>query len=194
MSSYEMVVVGTSLGGVCALQTLLGGLSVDFPLPVIIVQHRSAESDDQLMRTLLQDATAIPVLVPEDKEAILPGRIYVAPAGYHLLVEKGAFALSTAPPVVCARPSIDVLFESAADAYRDGVIGIILTGANKDGAAGAAAVKQRGGLLVVQEPGTSESAVLPKATISATPVDRILPVAEIPAFLTEALRLGGHVS
>ncbi len=110
-----IVVIGASLGGLHAVETLLRSLPADFPRPVAIVQHREAGSDDRL-GDLLQSHTALPVGEAEDKETIVPGRVYLAPADYHLLIENGDFALSTEPPVWCARPSIDVLFESAAEA------------------------------------------------------------------------------
>jgi two-component system chemotaxis response regulator CheB len=179
---YELIVIGASLGGLEALTTLLSGLPEDFPLPVVIVQHRAAESDDPL-RELLQQRCAVPVSEGEDKETTLPGRVYLAPADYHLLVENGNFALSTEAPVLYARPSIDVLFESAADAYGEKVIGVILTGASAGGARGVSTIKKRGGMIVVQDPATAESPVMPDAAIAAADVDRILPIAEIAPFL-----------
>ncbi len=116
---YEIVVVGTSLGGLKALQALLAGLPKDFPLPVVIVQHRGKDSGDPLV-ALLQSATPLLVREAEDKQPMAPGVVYLAPADYHLLVEAGGFMLSTDAPVVFARPSVDVLFESAADAYGPG--------------------------------------------------------------------------
>jgi two-component system, chemotaxis family, protein-glutamate methylesterase/glutaminase len=153
---------------------------------VAIGQHRHEDADDALCAAL-QRHSALPLREAEDKEAILPGRVYVAPAGYHLLVEEGRFALSTEAPVSYARPCIDVLFESAADVYAAGVIGVILTGASKDGAHGAAKIKAHGGFVVVQDPRTAESPVMPEAAIAATNVDRILPLAEIAPFVA-ALR------
>ncbi len=169
------------MGGLHAVETLLGGLPADFP-PVAIVQHREAGSDDRLSE-LLQGHTALPVAEVEDKEAIAPGRVYLAPADYHLLVENGHFALSTDPPVWCSRPAIDVLFESAAEARGARVIGVILSGANQDGARGLAAVKRCGGIAVVQDPATAESSAMPNAAIAVTKTDQILPLEEIAPFL-----------
>lgn len=180
---YEIVVVGTSLGGLKALQVLLAGLPKDFPLPMVIVQHRGKGSDD-LLRALLKNAASLPVREAEDKEQIVPGVVYLAPADYHLLVEAGDFMLSTDAPVEFARPSVDVLFESAADAYGAGVIGVVLTGANADGARGAAAIKRRGGLVLVQDPVTAEAAAMPEAA-SAVGCDHILPLLDIPPFLVQ---------
>ena len=124
----------------------------------------------------------------EDKEAIVPGRVYLAPAGYHLLVEDEHFALSTEPPVWYARPSIDVLFESAAEARGAQVIGVILSGANADGARGLAFIKRCGGIAVVQDPATAESSAMPNAALSATETAEILPLEEIAPFLVRVCR------
>lgn len=170
------------MGGSNALPILLKGLPKEFPVPLIIAQHRGKEADLVLLR-ILQDGCALPVCEPEDKEPIVAGRVYIAPADYHLLVEPGNLALSTECPVHYARPSVDVLFESAADAYGNAVIGVVLTGANLDGAQGAARIKARGGLVVVQDPSSAERPEMPGAAIKAAPVDRILPLSQIAAFL-----------
>jgi two-component system, chemotaxis family, protein-glutamate methylesterase/glutaminase len=175
---FELIAVGASLGGLQAVETLLSGLPQDFPVPVAVVQHRRADAGDRL-RVILQRHTTLRVREPHDKEAVLPGRVYLAPPDYHLLVEGTAFTLSTEGPVSYARPSIDVLLDSASDAYGAGLIGVILTGANHDGAYGAKRVKERGGLVLVQDPATAESAVMPRAAISATQVDYVLPLPEI---------------
>ena len=180
--AFDIVVVGTSLGGLHALEVLLAGLPKSFPVPVAVVQHRHKDSDDMLSRSL-QQHSALPLKDAEDKEVIVPGRAYLAPADYHLLVEAGSFALSTEAPVSYARPSIDVLFESAADAYGKRVIGVILTGANYDGALGLAKIKAHGGLTVVQEPATAESRTMPDAAIAAVAIDWIIPLLDIAPFL-----------
>ena len=172
------MVIGTSLGGLSALKIILENLPADFPVPIAIVQHRHKESNNTL-KELLQEYTSLPIREVEDKDKILPGYIYLAPADYHLLVELGHFALSTDQVVSYARPSIDVLFESAADVYTDQVIGIILTGANQDGMQGIKKIKLRGGLTIVQEPSTAESYVMPEAAISAVAVDWILTLKDI---------------
>ncbi|MBI2876293.1 MAG: chemotaxis protein CheB, partial [Candidatus Tectomicrobia bacterium] len=150
--------------------------------PVAVAQHRQKGSDDTLAM-LLQRFTVLSVGEAEDKEAILPGHIYLAPPDYHLLVEEGHFSLSTEAPVWYARPSIDLLFESAADAYAERVIGVILTGASPDGARGLARIKERGGLAIVQDPATAESRIMPEAAIAATEIDQILPLEAIGPFL-----------
>jgi len=178
----KIIVVGTSTGGLAALQVLLPGLSEEFPFPLVVVQHRSKAPGSRLC-AFLQKSSRLPVREPEDKEPILPGHVYLAPSDYHLLVEKGNFALSTEAPVYFARPSVDVLFEAAADAYGGQVVGVILTGANGDGARGLARVKAAGGLAVVQEPSTAQAREMPEAAIAATTVDRILPLREMAPFL-----------
>jgi two-component system chemotaxis response regulator CheB len=177
-----IVVVGCSLGGYNALKVLLPALPRDYPLPLVIVQHRGVDFTD-LLAPALQELTLLPVREAEDKEAIQASCVYVAPADYHLLVEAGRFALSTDAKVNMARPAIDVLFESAADAYQDLVVAVVLTGASRDGAAGAARVKAKGGLVVVQDPATAESSVMPRATIQSCAVDRVLPLDGIAKFL-----------
>lgn len=175
---YELVVIGASWGGLAALETVFSGLPGDFCLPIAAVLHRGVLSTERLASTLRRH-TALAVRETQDKEAILPGHIYLAPPDYHLLVETGNFALSTEAPVLYARPSIDVLFESAADAYAERVIGVVLTGSSQDGAKGAAHIKARGGRVIVQNPETAASPVMPKAAIEATQVDWIVPLSEI---------------
>jgi two-component system chemotaxis response regulator CheB len=175
---FKLIVIGTSLGGLSALKVLLAGLPFDFPVAIAVVQHRHKESDD-MMSSSLQPHVSLPVKEVVDKDDLLPGVVYIAPADYHLLVEPGYFTLSTDGPVSYARPSIDVLFESAADIYGESVIGIVLTGANQDGAKGLAAIKAQGGSTVVQEPTTAESATMPAAAIATAVVDWILPLPKI---------------
>lgn len=179
---FEMVVVGSSLGGLNALEVLFAGLPKNFPTPIAVAQHRHLDSE-KMLSDFLQEKSNLPVIEAEDKEVILPGRVYLAPADYHLLIEEGRFALSTEAPVSHARPSIDVLFESAADAYSEKVVGMILTGASDDGAKGLAKIKAQGGRAIVQEPATAESPTMPKAAISAVKVDWILPLSDIAPFL-----------
>jgi two-component system chemotaxis response regulator CheB len=182
--AFELIVVGASLGGLHALEALFTGLPGTFVVPLAVVQHRHRDSDDTL-RTVLQRSSALPICEVEDKQMIVSGTIYLAPADYHLLVEYGSFALSTEAPVLHARPSIDVLFESAADAYGSRLIGIILTGASADGAEGLAAIKTRGGCTVVQDPATAECSVMPEAALTHTTVDYIVPLGAIPPLLTQ---------
>ena len=183
-SEFEIVVVGTSTGGLKALQVLLSGLPVGFPLPIVIVQHRGKDSASGLCEFLSQSSN-MAVTEPEDKEPLRRGHAYLAPRDYHLLIENGSFALSTDPAVGFARPSIDVLFESAGDEYQARVIGVILTGANRDGARGLAAIKSRGGLTLVEDPDSAACRELPQITIAVTKPDWVLPLAEIGPLLNE---------
>ncbi|NEQ26961.1 MAG: chemotaxis protein CheB [Microcoleus sp. SIO2G3] len=176
--TVSLVVIGASLGGFSALKLVLGKLPPTFSVPIAIVQHRHKESRTTLA-SYLQPLLSLPIREVEDKDEIAPGTIYLAPADYHLLIERDYFTLSTDEPVCYARPSIDVLFESAADVYGDRVIGIVLTGANQDGAQGAAAIKARGGRVIVQDPQTAESSVMPNAAIAATQVDAVVPLTAI---------------
>lgn len=180
---YELVVIGASWGGLDAVGRLLSALPDDFPVPIAIAQHRGPDSDDGALERTLSRRAGRPVQEVEDKDPILRGGVYVAPAQYHLLIQKAAFALSVEARVQYSRPSIDVLFESAAEAYRDELIGIVLTGANRDGAAGLARVKQRGGCAVVEDPPTATNSAMPAAAIAATQVDRVLSLGDIAPFL-----------
>lgn len=188
-----MIVIGTSLGGLDALKVLLPGLPKRLSASVTVVQHRQKSSDRMLVEVLQQYS---PMLIreAEDKEVVVPGRIYLAPADYHLLLEAGdsqgrspSFALSTEAPVSYARPSIDVLFESAADVYAEKIIGVILTGASHDGANGLAKIKANGGLAIVQEPATAESRIMPEAAIASVAVDWILSLSDIAPFVVNLL-------
>jgi two-component system chemotaxis response regulator CheB len=163
--------------------TLLEGIPAELDQSIVIAQHRSAESTRGTLESLLQRHIARPVSEPLDKETVEPRHVYVAPADYHLLVDGARFALSVEARVQFARPSIDVLFESVAAAYRDRAIGIVLTGANEDGAAGLAAIKRNGGVGIVQDPRTATKKSMPEAAIAAAQADAILPLEEIGPFL-----------
>ncbi|BDA75021.1 CheB methylesterase [Rivularia sp. IAM M-261] len=179
---YELAVIGTSLGGLQSLSIILSGFPKSLPIAIAIVQHRHISSASELVNAL-QQYSLLPIIEAEDKLNIVAGNIYLAPANYHLLVELGHFALSTEAPVCYARPSIDVLFETAADAYLEQVIGVILTGANHDGARGLAKIEAYGGFTIVQEPSTAICSTMPKAAITAVPKAKILPLTEIAPFL-----------
>jgi two-component system chemotaxis response regulator CheB len=180
MTAPRLVAVGTSLGGLNALTVLLGALPATFAVPVVIAQHRTPSPDGGGLVQLLQDHARLTVIEADDKMALEPGTVYLAPADYHLLIEEdGLLALSTDPPVWSARPSIDVLFQTAADAYGPAAVGVLLTGASADGAAGLAAVKGRGGRVIVQDPATAECRTMPAAGLAATAVDYVLPLARI---------------
>jgi len=178
-----LVVVGASFGGFEALKIVLGALPAGYPVPLAIVQHQGSPGPG--LAALLQRYTALVVVDAEDKDEMLPGIAYVAPPGYHLLVEQGSVALSVDPPVSHARPSIDVLFESAADTYGPHAIGVILTGTGQDGALGLARIKRRGGRTIVQDPATAMRGAMPSAALAGTSVDWILPLEQIGPRLVE---------
>ena len=184
---FELIAIGCSMGGMHALQVIFSVLPKDFPVPIAVVQHRYRTSNEGLPE-FLRRRTQLQVVDTTDKEWIKPGTVYLAPANYHLLVERGELSLSVDEAVAYSRPSIDVLFESAADAYGTGVIGVILTGANADGAKGAMRIKSRGGFVIAQDPATAESPAMPRAAIEAARVDRILPLDRIGPFLVELCR------
>jgi two-component system, chemotaxis family, protein-glutamate methylesterase/glutaminase len=178
MSARALIVIGASWGGLDALRRLLRNLPDELDVPIAIAQHRAAGSLDRGLETILQRETARRVREVEDKEPIERSHVYLAPPDYHLLVERGSFALSVDERVQYARPSIDVLFESAADAYGESVIGVILTGANEDGAAGVRRIVDRGGVAIVQDPETAARRTMPDAALAAAAAT-VLPLEEI---------------
>jgi two-component system, chemotaxis family, protein-glutamate methylesterase/glutaminase len=186
LRNYELIVIGCSMGGMNALKAVFGALSREFPLPIIVAQHRYRTSSDSLP-AFFRRFVELDVVDAADKQYIRPGAIYFAPADYHLLVERGEMSLSVDAAVAYSRPSIDVLFESAADAYTTSLVAVVLTGANADGADGAARIRQRGGLVIAQDPSTAESPAMPQAAISRG-VDRILPLERIGPYLVELSR------
>ena len=171
---YEAIVIGVSSGGMNAMKTMFPLLPKEFNIPIIIVQHISANSENLWIR-LLNDKSNLEIKEADEKEKIEHGKIYIAPPNYHLLVEKNkTFSLSIDERVNFARPSIDVLFESAAEAYKNKLIGVILTGSNNDGTKGLKLIKEYGGLTIVQDPSTAESGFMPASAIAAMQVDYIL--------------------
>lgn len=179
------VVIGASAGGVEALLTLLTGLPGHFRLPIVAVLHLPPDRESRLAEIFQQ---RLPMAVREacDKEPITPGTVYFAGSGYHLLVETDhSFSLSCEAPVHYSRPSIDVLMESAADAWGAALAGILLTGANYDGAAGLAKIRQQGGITVVQDPAEAQVATMPEAAIRKLQPSFILPLAGIRHLLLE---------
>jgi two-component system chemotaxis response regulator CheB len=181
--TYEVIAIGASWGGLQAVGALLDGIPEELTQPIVVAQHRSAESSRGVLESLLRLHTGRPVREPGDKEPIEPGAVYVAPADYHLLVDDGSFALSVEARVQYARPSVDVLFESVAETYRDRAIAIVLTGANADGAAGLAAIKRNGGVAIVQDPATATRKDMPEAALAAAVADAVLPLERIGPFL-----------
>jgi two-component system, chemotaxis family, protein-glutamate methylesterase/glutaminase len=172
---------------------LLGALPERFPIPIVVVQHRSKDSD-RLLVQLLQDATHLNVCEVEDKDVLCAGTVYVAPANYHILIESGHLSLTIEEPVRFSRPSIDVMFSSAADTYRSETIGVVLTGANDDGARGLAHIVKRGGRALVQDPKTAEIPIMPDAAIEAVPTAEVLALEDIAPRLLELSREQSNVA
>lgn len=177
------VVIGASAGALEALSAILPPLPADFDIPVIVVVHIPRDRPSVLAE-LFQAKCHLRVLEAEDKEPIYGGTAYFAPPDYHLLVEaNGTLSLSSDEPVLFSRPSIDVLFESAADAYSDGLIAIVLTGANEDGARGMSAVIKAGGTAIVQSPDGAFASAMPEAAIAMCPSAMIMPLDAIAEYL-----------
>ncbi|MDI1339341.1 chemotaxis protein CheB [Polaromonas sp.] len=183
--AVEAVVIGASAGGVHALLALLSGLPAHFSLPIIAVLHLPKERDSRLA-DVFQQRLGMTVREAADKETIAPATLYFAGSGYHLSIETDhTFSLSCEEPVNYSRPSIDVLMESAADAYGPGLAGVLLTGANFDGAAGLARIKQRGGLTAVQDPAEAQVATMPLAAIRKLKPNLILTLERIRQLLIQ---------
>lgn len=180
---FRAVVVGVSSGGVEALKLLLGGLPADFPLPVMVVAHISPEANNGLA-LLMDDLCAIRVKEGDELEPVEAGTVYIAPPNYHLQVERDArLSLSVDPPVKFARPSVDVLFESAAYAFGPALIGVVMTGAGSDGSNGVRRIKDSGGVVVVQDPADAEADSMPKSAIASVSPDHVVSLAEIAPLL-----------
>lgn len=181
----EAVVIGTSAGGLAALGALVDGLDSSFRLPLLVVQH-VPDSGSTRLAEIFARKTVLRVKEADEKEPVVGSTLYFAAPGYHLLVEQDlSLSLSQDEPVHFSRPSIDVLFESAADAWGPRVAGILLTGASEDGAAGLAAIQQAGGLTVVQDPDEAEIPTMPLAALQRIAPDYILPLRDIHRLLRE---------
>nr|MDT0251013.1 chemotaxis protein CheB [Endozoicomonas sp.] len=180
---YQAVVLGTSAGGINALAFLFSQLGEDFSLPVLVTKHIGLNDDRGMLRVLSRQST-LPVKVAKDKHRIQPGTIYLAPAGYHMLVEENdTVSLNLEAPIAHSRPSIDVLFQSAASVYGPSLVAVILTGANRDGADGIRTVKAFGGTTIAQCPRSAEMGVMPKASLDTGCIDYLMTLEEIPAYL-----------
>jgi two-component system chemotaxis response regulator CheB len=181
----EAVVIGASAGGVDALIALLNDLPAHWRLPVAVVIHLP-ESHDSRLAEVFSHRLPFPVHEAADKAPVAPGALYFAPPGYHLSIERTrCFSLSCEPPVLFSRPAIDVLMASAADAYGPALVGVLLTGANEDGAEGLLRIRQGGGLTVVQDPAEALVATMPRAAIAAHAPDFVLPLRDIRALLLQ---------
>ncbi|MFL5893781.1 MAG: chemotaxis protein CheB [Thermoleophilaceae bacterium] len=181
----KVVVVGASWGGLYALMDLLGALPTDFGAPVVVVQHRAPDADDSRLATVLGRFSALPVRDADDKQRLERGHVYLAPADYHVLVGDGVVELSTEELVHWSRPSVDVLFESAADAYGSDAVAVLLTGLGQDGAAGLMRVREAGGATIVQEPSSAMQGAMPQAGIDAGGAVEVMPLEEIAPRLVE---------
>jgi two-component system chemotaxis response regulator CheB len=178
--TYELIVMGSSWGGLAALEVVIGGLPKGFATPIAVAQHRAVDSGEGLLSAILgSHAGRSDICEPGDKDPIERGRIYIAPPDYHLIVEPGEFALSTEGAVAYSRPSIDVLFDTAADSYSERLISVVLTGANDDGSYGSMRVRRRGGVTIAQEPAGAERPEMPAAAIATGAIQQVLPLDEI---------------
>lgn len=187
-ASVEAVAIGASAGGIDALFELFEGLEAPFRGTVVTVLHLPNDHESRLVE-VFSNRLGLPVLEAQPGAPVSSGRIYFAPPGYHLLVEADrTFSLSCDPPVLFSRPSIDVLMESCADAYGPEVAGLVLTGANEDGARGLAAIGARGGLTAVQDPAEAAHATMPLAAIAAAHPLYVLPLAGLRRLLHTVLR------
>jgi two-component system chemotaxis response regulator CheB len=186
MTAPRAVVVGASAGAIEALQVILPALPADFPAPILVVVHIPPDRRS-LLPQVMQPRCALELREADDKEPALAGKVYFAPADYHLLVERdGRLSLSSEEPVQFSRPSIDVLFETAADAYGEGVIAVVLSGANSDGARGVARIARAGGRIIVQSPETAAATAMPLAALAACPGAAVLPLSRIAEVLLKA--------
>ncbi|HZG96029.1 MAG TPA: chemotaxis protein CheB [Mycobacteriales bacterium] len=181
----DLVVIGGSWGGFEAVCHLLGALPGEISAPIVVALHRSPKSSNDALERMIRDCTRLDVVGVEDKRPLHDACIYVAPPDYHLLVEDGSLALSTDDVVQYSRPSIDVLFESAADEYGAGVVGVLLTGANADGASGIRRIKARGGMTMAQDPATAARAEMPRAAVETGMVDFVADLDGLAARLAE---------
>ncbi len=180
-----MVAVGASWGGLEAIGRLLSRLPASFRSPVAVVQHRGPSTPEGAMRHYLADRCQLTVVDAEDKEPVEEGRVYLAPPNYHLLVDEGVLGLSLEAPVALSRPSVDVLFESAADSYGPALTAVVLTGANGDGSRGVVAVRDAGGTVLVQDPAEAERREMPDAAIATGAAHHVLPIDGLAAKLVE---------
>jgi two-component system, chemotaxis family, protein-glutamate methylesterase/glutaminase len=182
-ADIEAIAIGASAGAVQALSCLLPALPADYPLPVMIVVHVPPDRTNMLV-PLFRDKCRIPVHEAEDKETIRGGQIYFAPSNYHLLVEGDrSLALSADDPVLHSRPSIDVFFESAADIYGSTLAGIVLSGANHDGAAGLRAIAAAGGVALVEDPVNAYAPTMPRAALEACTAARSMSLSCLASYL-----------
>jgi two-component system chemotaxis response regulator CheB len=186
----KIVTIGCSFGGLYALMELLGALTTDFPAPIVIVQHRSNDDRDETrLAHVLGRYSALPVKDADHDERIARSHVYLAPADYHVLVDGGRFELTVDEVVMYSRPSVDVLFESAARAYGAGVVGVLLTGYGHDGTAGMCAIRKAGGVTIAEDPESALQGAMPRHAIEAGGVSEVLPLDAIAPRLLELARV-----
>lgn len=179
----DIIAMGASWGGIDAYSKVLGGLPVDFPAAVLLVQHQRLESGNRLA-AVLQGRTRMQVMTPDDRQRIEAGRVYVAPPGYHMLVDaEGCINYSLSAPVHFCRPAIDELFFSAGHVFGSRLMGVLLTGANEDGAAGLTYIRKRGGLTLAQSPESAEAPVMPQSAIDMGAAMEVLTLEKITKFM-----------
>jgi two-component system chemotaxis response regulator CheB len=181
----DLVAIGASWGGLDVLRQVFAELPADLPAAIVVAQHRSAESHPTAYRDLLGAVTRLNVREADDKDELENGTVYVAPPDYHLLVEERSLALSIDEPVQFSRPSIDVLLASAAESHRERCVGVVLTGANADGAVGLKRVAELGGAAIVQDPETAARPEMPLAALAAVPGARVASIRELAPALVE---------
>lgn len=186
--SFEAVVIGASAGAVEALSYVLPPLPADFPIPIVVVVHVPPDAKS-ILAEIFEPKCRMSVKEAEHSEPLTPGTVYFAPPDYHLLVEQSYhLSLSADEPVLFSRPSIDVLFDSAADAYGERLIGIVLTGANEDGAAGLRSICEAGGTAIVQDPEFAMASAMPTAALAACPGASVLVPELISEYLDQIVR------
>lgn len=185
LKGIKVLVIGGSAGSIEVIVKILKKLEKDLAIAIIIIIHRKSTSDASLTN-LFNSRSAVEVTEADEKEEILPGRIYLAPANYHLLIETDhTFSLDTSEKVEFSRPSIDVTFQSAADVYGESLAALLLSGANSDGSEGLLTIANTGGLTIVQNPESAEVGFMPKAAIFKTVVDYVLETNDLPDFVNK---------
>ncbi|HET9025189.1 MAG TPA: chemotaxis protein CheB [Burkholderiaceae bacterium] len=186
----KLVTIGCSFGGLYALMELFGSLTTDFPAPIVVVQHRASDDQDEhRLAHVLSRYSTLPVKDADHGEPLAPACVYLAPSDYHVLIDAGHFELTVDPAVQYSRPSIDVLFESAARAYGAEVVGVLLTGYGHDGTAGMRAIHDAGGVTIAEDPGTALQPAMPRSAIQAGVASEVLPLDAIGPRLLELARV-----
>ncbi|GFP74180.1 chemotaxis protein CheB [Clostridium fungisolvens] len=189
---FRCVVIGASAGGIEAIATILKVINRDFPVPIVIVQHLSPESDGYLIK-YFDSICRLKVKEAEEKEKITSGYVYIAPPNYHLLIEKDeTLSLTVEDKENYSRPSIDVLFETASDCFKHKLIGVILTGANGDGSKGLKTIKQYGGMAIIEDPNTAAVSLMPQIASKTLQADYIIPLGKIVEKLIELTITNGY--